>query len=146
MQMEAGLDTGPTLAKLHTPIDGKTTGELTAELAELGAGMMVEVLHDLPGYAATPQDDALATYAAKIDKAEARVDWTLSAPQIERLVRALAPFPGAWFELEGERVKLLRAELVAASGAPGTVLDADFTIPCGRSDEPTSELQSLMRI
>src|SRR3546814_4850227 len=137
MQMEAGLDTGPTLAKLHTPIDGKTTGELTAELAELGAGMMVEVLHDLPGYAATPQDDALATYAAKIDKAEARVDWTLDAPQIERLARALAPFPGAWFELAdehgNERIQLLRAEIVAAEGAP-------------RTEEHTSELQALMRI
>src|SRR3546814_2574683 len=63
---------------------------------------MVTLLHDLPGYAATPQDDALATYAAKIDKAEARIDWTLDAPQIERLARALAPFPGAWFELVDE--------------------------------------------
>ena len=135
MQMEAGLDTGPILAKLRTPINGKTTGELTAELAELGAGLMVEVLRDLPGLAAATQDDALATYAAKIDKAESRIDWTLDAPQIERLVRALAPFPGAWFELAtesgNERIKLLRAEIFAAEGAPGTVLDADFTVACG---------------
>ncbi|MBA4164000.1 MAG: methionyl-tRNA formyltransferase [Erythrobacter sp.] len=159
MQMEAGLDTGPMLATVRTPVDDKTTGELTEELAELGAALIVEVLHDLPGFAATPQDHALATYAAKIDKAEARIDWTRPAEEIERLARALAPFPGAWFELanEGgkERVKLLRAEVIASpreggdlplisnpevtEGSPclrrgsqvGEVLDSDFAIACG---------------
>jgi len=131
MRMEAGLDTGPMLAKVTTPTGDKTTGELTAELAELGAGLMAEVLHDLPGYAAQVQPEVGVTYAAKIDKAEARIDWSLDAPQIERLARALAPFPGAWFELDGERIKLLRAEAVTGQGAPGTVLDAEFTIACG---------------
>src|SRR3546814_16867508 len=94
MQMEAGLDTGPMLATVRTPVDDKTTGELTEELAELGAALIVEVLHDLPGFAATPQDHALATYAAKIEKAEARIDWTRPSAENERGARALDPFPG----------------------------------------------------
>ncbi|MEE1878326.1 methionyl-tRNA formyltransferase [Altererythrobacter litoralis] len=135
MQMEAGLDTGPMLAKATTPVDRKTTGELTAELAELGARLMLETLGKLNGVRAESQDDAQASYAPKIDKAEARIDWSKPAEEIERLARGLAPFPGAWFELEGtnglERVKLLRAELAAGSGAPGEVLDEDFSIACG---------------
>ena len=92
---------------------------------------MVTVLADLAAFPPEVQDDAAATYAPKIDKAEARIDWSEPAEGIERAVRGLAPFPGAWFELEGERVKLLLAEVVDASGVPGTVLDADFTIACG---------------
>ncbi len=131
MQMEAGLDTGPMLHIVRTPIVNKTTGELTAELAELGANAMVEVLHDLDGYAPQAQDDEAATYAPKIDKAEARIDWSRPASELVRHVAGLAPFPGAWFELEGERIKLLLAEPVEGDGAPGVVLDADFTIACG---------------
>ena len=131
MQMEAGLDTGPMLAKVITPIDAKTTGELTEELAELGANAMVGVLNDLEHLAAIPQDDGAATYAPKIDKAEARIDWSKPAEEIERLARGLAPFPGAWFESDGERVKLLRAELAEGSGNPGEVLNENFTIACG---------------
>ena len=131
MQMEAGLDTGPMLAKVMTPINAKTTGELTEELAELGANAMVGVLHDLEHLTAIPQDDNAATYAPKIDKAEARIDWNKPAEEIERLARGLAPFPGAWFELDGARVKLLRAELVEGLGKPGEVLDDDFAIACG---------------
>jgi methionyl-tRNA formyltransferase len=131
MQMEAGLDTGPMLHKASVPVARKTTGELTAELAELGAAAMVAVLADLAAFPPEPQNDAAAIYAAKIDKAESRVDWTLDAAVIERMVRALAPFPGAWFELGGERIKLLLAEAVDADGEPGTVLDDAFTIGCG---------------
>lgn len=130
MQMEAGLDTGPMLYKVAVPVGRKTTGELFAELGAVGAAAMVEVLADLAAFPPEVQDDAEAIYAPKIDKAEGKIDWTQDAPVIERLVRGLAPFPGAWFELEGERVKLLLAEVVAASGAPGTVLDEDFTIAC----------------
>jgi methionyl-tRNA formyltransferase len=130
MQMEAGLDTGPMLHKVAVPVGRKTTGELFAELGAVGAAAMVEVLADLAAFPPEVQDDAEAIYAPKIDKAEGKIDWTQDAPVIERLVRGLAPFPGAWFELEGERVKLLLAEVVAASGAPGTVLDEDFTIAC----------------
>ena len=131
MQMEAGLDTGPMLHKAIVQVGRKTTGELFGELGAVGAAAMVEVLADLAAFPPQVQDDAAAIYAPKIDKAEARIDWAQDAAVIEQLVRGLAPFPGAWFELEGERVKLLLAEVVDASGAPGTVLDEDFTIACG---------------
>jgi len=131
MQMEAGLDTGPMLHKVTVPVGRKTTGELFAELGAVGAAAMVEVLADLAAFPPERQDDAAAIYAPKIDKAEAKIDWAQDAEAIERLARGLAPFPGAWFELEGERVKLLLAEVVDTSGAPGTVLDEDFTIACG---------------
>ena len=131
MQMEAGLDTGPMLHKVSVPVDRKTTGELFAELGAVGATAMVEVLADLAAFPPEMQDNHHAVYAPKIDKAEAQIDWTTSADAIERLVRGLAPFPGAWFELEGERVKLLLAEVVDGAGSPGTVLDTDLTIACG---------------
>jgi methionyl-tRNA formyltransferase len=133
MQMEAGLDTGPMLHKIAVPVAGKTTGELFVELGALGAAAMVEVLADLAAFPPQVQDEAQAVYAPKIDKAEAKIDWNGSAEAIERLVRGLAPFPGAWFALGEERVKLLLAEVVDGAGAPGTVLDADFTIACGDS-------------
>ena len=154
-QMEAGLDTGPMLAKVITPIDAKTTGELTEELAELGANAMVGVLNDLEHLAAIPQDDGAATYAPKIDKAEARIDWSKPAEEIERLARGLAPFPGAWSESDGERVKLLRAELAEGSGNPGEVLNEDFTIACGsgairplrlqRAGKPAMDREDFLR-
>jgi len=155
MQMEAGLDKGPMLAKVITPIDAKTTGELTEELAELGANAMVGVLNDLEHLAAIPQDDGAATYAPKIDKAEARIDWSKPAEEIERLARGLAPFPGAWFESDGERVKLLRAELAEGSGNPGEVLNENFTIACGsgairplrlqRAGKPAMDREDFLR-
>ena len=109
----------------------KTAGALTDELAGLGARLMVQVLADLAGHPPIPQAEAGVTYAAKIDKAEARIDWRQSAAQIERQVRAFNPAPGAFFEHGGERLKLLRAEVVDASGVPGTVLDGALTIACG---------------
>ncbi len=131
MQMEAGLDTGPMLHTVTVPIGRKTTGELFEELGAVGAAAMVEVLADLAAFPPEPQDDSAAISAPKIDKAEARIDWAQPAEVIERKVRGLAPFPGAWFELEGERVKLLLAEVVEGKGAPGTVLDNDLAIACG---------------
>jgi methionyl-tRNA formyltransferase len=131
MQMEAGLDTGPMLHKVAVPVGRKTTGELFDELGAAGAAAMVEVLTDLPAFPPEVQDDAAAIYAPKIDKAEAKIDWSESAEVIARKVRGLAPFPGAWFELGDERVKLQLAEAVDAGGTPGTVLDEDFTIACG---------------
>ena len=155
MQMEAGLDTGPMLHIVRTPIAAKTTGELTTELAQLGAGAMVEVLAALDQYAPQPQDDTLACYAPKIDKAEARIEWTRPASELVRHVQGLAPFPGAWFELEGERVKLLVAEEADGEGAPGEILDADFTIACGsgalrplrlqRAGKPAMERADFLR-
>ena len=131
MQMEAGLDTGPMLHKVTVAVGRKTTGELFVELGAVGAAAMVEVLADLAAFPPQVQDDGQAIYAPKIDKAEAKIDWSQDAEVIERLVLGLAPFPGAWFELDGERVKLLLAEVAEGAGAPGTVLDDDFTIACG---------------
>ena len=141
MQMEAGLDTGPMLAMARTPIEDKTTGELTGELAELGAQLMVGTLRDLKIHVPIAQDDADATYAAKIDKAEARIDWDRPAVEVVRHIHGLSPFPGAWFELGGQRVKLLRAEVVEGAGAPGEVLDDRLTIACSEGAIRPLELQ-----
>jgi len=131
MQMEAGLDTGPVKLEDSTPIGRKTTGELTDELAAMGARLMVRVLEDPDRYPARPQPEQGVTYAAKIDKAETRIDFTRPAAELERQVRAFNPAPGAWFEVAGERVKLLAAEPVEADGVPGEVLDDSLTIACG---------------
>lgn len=129
MRMEEGLDTGPMLLKRETEIDRKTAGELTLELARLGAQALLEWV-DKPT-PPVPQPDEGVTYASKVDKAEARIDWSRPAEDIERQVRAFAPSPGAWFEANGERIKLLEAELAEDSGAPGEVLDERLTIACG---------------
>jgi methionyl-tRNA formyltransferase len=131
MQMEAGLDTGPMLATMGTPIDRKTAGQLTEELARLGAQSMVEVLDRFDRIGPRPQLDALATYAAKIGKDEAHLDFTGHALELERRIRAFNPAPGAWFEVLGERIKILAADAVDVSGEPGTILDEWLTIGCG---------------
>ncbi len=131
MAMEAGLDTGPMLMKREIEIGGKTAGQVTEELAELGAAMMVEVLSG-GAFKGQPQPARGVTYAAKIAKAEARIEWARPAVELERLVRGLAPFPGAWFEHDGERIKLLAAELAEGAGAPGEVLDGKLTVACGK--------------
>ena len=133
MGIEAGLDTGPMRLCRATPVARKTAGELAAELALMGAAAMVEVLGDLDAYPPEPQPDVGVTYAAKIDKAEARIDWTRSAVAIERLVRGLNPAPGAWFEIAGERVKLLAADVLPFTfpGGEGMTVDARLTIACG---------------
>ncbi|MFA5989365.1 MAG: methionyl-tRNA formyltransferase [Sphingomonas sp.] len=130
MQMEVGLDTGPVLLREVTQINHKTAGELTDELSAMGARMMAQALATLPALAPEPQAQNGITYAAKVDKAEARIDWSQPASQIERHVRAFNPAPGAYFELNGERIKLLAAEPVAGSGHPGTVLDDRLTTAC----------------
>ena len=130
MVMEAGLDTGDMLAVERTPICRKTAGELTAELARMGARMMVDVLADPGAFLAEPQPEEGVTYAAKIDKAEARLDFTKPAIEVERQVRAFAPAPGAWFEHAGERVRVLAADVMDFEGPAGTVLDDQLTIAC----------------
>lgn len=130
MAMEAGLDTGDMLAIETTPIASKDAGALTAELARMGAAMIVDVLADPGAFPAQPQPEAGITYAAKIDKAETRLDFTRTAIEVERQVRAFAPAPGAWFDHDGERVRVLAAELGEADGPPGTVHD-DLVIACG---------------
>ncbi|TKD26000.1 methionyl-tRNA formyltransferase [Rhodobacter capsulatus] len=131
MQMEAGLDTGPVLLREALTIGAtETTGELHDRLSALGARMICDTLDRLDGLTPEPQPEAGVTYAAKIDKAEAKIDWSRPAAELVRLVNGLSPFPGAWCEVAGERVKLLRADLVAGSGEPGTVLQG-FDIACG---------------
>ena len=155
MRMERGLDTGPVLLEGRTAVDRKTAGELTDELAAMGAGLMVRVLADLAAFPEVPQPEDGVTYAHKIDKAEARIDWTRSAVEIERQVRAFNPAPGAFFELDGERCKVLAAEVAAGSGRPGTVLDDALTVACGdsalrlarlqRAGRPTMDAADLLR-
>ena len=128
MQMERGLDTGPMLLTATTPVEDKTAGALTDELARLGARLVVEVLRDQPPAALQPEDGV--TYASKIDKAETRLDFGQPAMAVERAIRAFNPVPGAWCEIDGERVKLLAAEIVDAAGVPGAVLDERLTIAC----------------
>jgi methionyl-tRNA formyltransferase len=135
MQMEAGLDTGPMRATTEIEIGHKTTGELTAELAELGAELMVVVLDDMSVHPAAPQPDHGVTYAAKIDKAETRIDFSAAAEQVERQVRAFNPVPGAWFEFEGERYRVLQSKIIRYPGVGrgdevGVVLDNELTIAC----------------
>ena len=131
MQMEEGLDTGPMMAAMGTKIDRKTAGDLTEELARLGAEWMVEVLGRLHRIEPRPQLESRATYAPKIRKEEARLDFARHALELERQVRAFNPSPGAWFEHAGERFKLLAADAVDVTGEPGTMLDEWMTIACG---------------
>ncbi|MFZ2997621.1 methionyl-tRNA formyltransferase [Sphingobium sp.] len=132
MDMEAGLDTGPMRAKHVTPIEDKTAGALTDELAQAGAALMVEVLDDIALHPPMAQPEDGVTYAAKIDKAEARIDFTHSARQVERQVRAFNPAPGAFFEYQGERFRILSAHVEAHDGAPGELLDHTLLIGCGQ--------------
>jgi methionyl-tRNA formyltransferase len=130
MKMDEGLDTGPMLLRESLDIRGKNAGQVTEELANLGARLLIDCLdHPRPGEA---QPIAGATYASKIDKAEARIAWASSADEILRKVRAFNPVPGAWFEVGGERIKLLDAATGSdMSGRPGEVLDDCLTIACG---------------
>jgi methionyl-tRNA formyltransferase len=131
MQMDAGLDTGAVLLHEALPIGpADTTADLHDRLADLGARMIVTALDGLDWIPRNPQPDKGVTYAAKIDKAEARIDWNRPACEIDRLIRGLSPFPGAWCMVAGERVKLLRARQTDGQGAAGTVLGG-FTIACG---------------
>ncbi len=129
MRMDEGLDTGPMLLKRELSLVGKTAGQVTEEIAKLGAKALLDWLA-LPT-SPQPQPNVGVTYASKIDKAEARIDWSKSAEHIERQVRAFAPPPGAWFEANGERIKLLDAEHVDGDGAPGTVVGEPLVIACG---------------
>lgn len=140
MQMDAGLDTGAVLACESTPIQPEeTTADLHDRLAELGSRMIVHVLADLP-LSAVPQPDQGVTYAAKIDKAEARIDWTRPAIEVDRQIRGLSPFPGAWCDIAGERVKLLRSRLAKGAGRPGEVLGG-LTIACGQGAIEVTQAQ-----
>lgn len=129
MQMEAGLDTGPVRLEARASVVGKTAGELTGELADMGARLMVEVLIDVDAHQPVAQAEAGVTYAHKIDKAEARLDFSQPADAVLRQVLAFNP-PGAFLEVAGERVRVLAAERVSEEGVAGTVLDEMLTIAC----------------
>jgi methionyl-tRNA formyltransferase len=144
MQMDEGLDTGPTLLRRAVAIEKEDTAQtLHDRLAALGAEALVEALGALSRGALQPQpqEDSGATYAEKIRKEEGRLDWRLPARQLERQVRAFTPWPGAWFELEGERFKVLGAEVAEGEGAPGQVLDDELTIACGEGALRLTRLQ-----
>jgi methionyl-tRNA formyltransferase len=130
MQMERGLDTGPMLEVRETEVDRKTAGELTSELAAIGAAVMIDVVERLSTIEPVPQADDGVTYAPKIEKQEAKLDFVQSAVEAERQVRAFNPMPGAYIEYEGERIKVHRAEISGLSGPPGAVLDEFLTIAC----------------
>ncbi len=130
MQMEAGLDTGPVLAREAIAIGAEeTTADLHDRLSLIGARLITATIERLP-LVASPQSELGVTYAHKIDKAEARVDWSKPAEIVDRQIRGLSPFPGAWCEINGERIKLLRSRVVAGTGAPGSVLGG-LRIACG---------------
>jgi methionyl-tRNA formyltransferase len=146
MKMDAGLDTGDVAMAERLPItDAMTASDLHDALARLGADLMVRAMAGLERGALqlTRQNEAGVTYAAKIDKAETRIDWSKPAHAVLRHIHGLSPFPGAWSEIAGEgaRVKILRCELAKGAGAPGAVLDDRLTIACGEGAIRIAELQ-----
>jgi methionyl-tRNA formyltransferase len=153
MQMAAGLDTGPVLAEARTTIAGKNTPQLTDELAQMGATLMVQVLADLAAFPAASQPEQGVTYASKIAKAETHLNFTHSAEQVERQVRAL--WPSAWFELDGERYRVLAVEIGGTNGPAGTTTDDSLTIACAtgavrptlvqRAGRPAMPVADLLR-
>ena len=144
MQMDEGLDTGPVLLAERLPITAETTAAVLHDaLSMLGARLIVEALQGLADGAleATPQPEQGVTYATKLSREEGRLDWTESADALERRIRAFTPWPGAWCEVAGARVKLLAAQVVDGAGDPGTVLDDALTIACGERALRPSRLQ-----
>lgn len=138
MRMDRGLDTGPICLLERTPIaPDATAGDLHHALARAGADLMVRALAALSRHSldCRPQGQEGATYAAKIDKAETRIDWTRPAVQVHNLIRGLSPWPGAWFDFPAgnrrERVKVLRSELTTGKGRPGEIIAPPFTVACG---------------
>ncbi len=145
MQMDVGLDTGPMLATVRCPITAdETGGSLHDKLAELGAPALLQTLADLAAGRAQPavQDDTLSNYASKIDKGEAAIDWRQPAAVIERRIRAFNPFPVCFGEIDGTRVKVLKAAITEGRGEPGELLaDSGIRVACGEHSLSLLELQ-----
>jgi methionyl-tRNA formyltransferase len=142
MQMEAGLDTGPVLLRRAVAIGAEeTTGALHDRLSALGAEAIVDALAGLETLTPEVQPEDGVTYAAKIDKAEARIDWGQPAVEVDRLIRGLSPFPGAWTMLDGRRIKLLRSRVATGDGGPGEVLEG-LRVACGNGAVEILELQA----
>lgn len=144
MLVDEGLDSGPILLSRRVPITPTSTAaELHDRLAEIGGQLMVEALAGLAAGTLTPvsQREEAASYAAKLRPDEGELDWQRPAAELDRAVRALNPWPGTWFKHAGERIKVLAAELAAASGPPGTVLDDRLTVACGEGALRLTRLQ-----
>lgn len=142
MQMEAGLDTGPVLIRQSTSIgSAETTEQLHDRLADIGANLIVRAVAGLSDLNPVSQPEEGVTYASKIDKSEAAIDWTRPATEVDRKIRALSPFPGAWFEYDGARIKALGSIMGKGTGVPGAVLDDDLTIACGSGAVRLARLQ-----
>jgi methionyl-tRNA formyltransferase len=151
MRMEEGLDTGPVLLSEKTPIGFKTAGELTNELADKGANLMARGLRILErgSYTTTPQAEEGVTYAKKIDKSEARIDWNKPAAEVDRLIRGLSPWPGAWTEVKGERFKILKSKIGVfynSNHTPGTVLAIDNALVVGCANDTTIDVEEAQTI
>jgi len=132
MQMDAGLDTGPVLLERAIEIGSEeTTAQLHNRLALLGSTAIVDTLAQLTEVTTTPQPEDGVTYAEKINKAESRIDWSAPAAAVDRKIRGLSPFPGAWTEIDGQRVKLLASRLTDGDGQPGELLNDTLTVACG---------------
>ena len=145
MQMDAGLDTGAMLLMQDMPITPTTTGgSLHDDLSALGARLIVQALKRLEAGSllAEPQPPEGVTYAAKLAKEEGRIDWRRTSTEIDHQIRAFTPWPGAWFDFRGERIKLISAKPVEGQGEPGQVLDDQLTIACG---EGALRLDTLQR-
>ena len=145
MRMESGLDTGPVLLRRAIPIGpDDTTGDLHERLGDLGAQLAARALEDLDRLTPEPQPEAGVTYAHKIDKAEARIAWSRPAAEVDRHIRGLSPFPGAWCMANGARLKILRSRLVPGSGPAGTLLATDgdrLLVACGSGAVEIREAQ-----
>jgi len=142
MQMEAGLDTGPVLQRAVIDIDPEeTTAFLHDRLSALGAREIVDVLDKLDTLTPEPQPEKGTTYATKIDKSEAHIDWTQPAAHVDRLIRGLSPFPGAWTMHNGTRIKILASRVGGGAGAPGAVLLDPFRIACGSGSVEVLQIQ-----
>ena len=142
MKMEEGLDTGPILSSRKIQIKENDNAKILSErLSLVGSKLIVEVLDALSEFKACSQSATGVTYARKIDKSETKIDWSLPAKTINRKIRALSPFPGAWTEINGERIKLLASKVINKENEPGMILDKGFSIACGQKAVEITEAQ-----
>ncbi len=144
MKMDVGLDTGPVMLTATTPIsEADTTGDVHDRLSALGAALMVEGLAKLEAGPVTlhPQTEEGVTIAAKVSPAEARIDWKKTGHEVACHIRGLSPFPGAWFELDGQRIKILHATAEWGSGEVGEALNDELLIACGEDAVRLTRLQ-----
>lgn len=144
MKMDVGLDTGPVMLTATTPVtEDDTMGDIHDRLSLAGAGLMVDGLARLEAGTAvlTEQSAEGVTYAAKVSPEEARIDWKLPASEVAARIRGMSPFPGAWFEHEGQRIKVLHARASDGAGEPGVLLDEALTVACGDGAVRLTRLQ-----